>query len=436
MALRAEIISIGDELTSGQRLDTNSQWISEQLGNVGVKTAFHTTVGDSMSDNVDAFRTASRRADIVIATGGLGPTADDLTREAIAEAFNAPLEFRQSAFDHIVALFAVRKRPMPERNRVQAMFPTGSRIIDNPHGSAPGIDFTVSGSQPDSPSGVSPACRIFALPGVPAEMKQMFVGTVEPRLTQEMGVGKQRWYFHTLKVFGIGESDVEKRLPDLIHRDRNPIVGITVSHATITLRIAALCSSEEQFKSEIQATIDDIRRELGLLVYGEGELDLHQAVHELMASRQCKLGVIEVGAGTWIQQSLASLSTSNEYGMIAAQWFPTIEKSMQGIPAESKANLIDPDDANDTVRALAVRAEAYRDENNLDLVLAAGIYPTIEAVLSSIGLPSSDFNLVIARRGKPTKHTSLSLGAHPDVLYHRLAKTGMNFLRLELLQDA
>ena len=327
MSLRAEIISIGDELTSGQRLDTNSKWVSEQLGNLGIKTAFHTTVGDAMSDNVDAFRTAARRVDIVVTTGGLGPTADDLTREAMAEAFHSPLELRPEALEHIESLFARRKRPMPERNRIQAMFPVGARIIDNPHGTAPGIDLVVpkfnGGEGINAES--SPASRIFSLPGVPAEMMQMYATTVEPRLVQEMGVGATRWYFHSLKVFGIGESDVEKKLPDLIHRDRDPIVGITVSQATITLRIAALCSSVDEFQNKIQPTIDEIYAQLGLLVFGQGEMDIDEATHRLMIEKGVSLGVVEVGAGTWIQHCLAKLSQQETTGLQASHWFPTLE---------------------------------------------------------------------------------------------------------------
>ena len=278
MTHRAEIISIGDELTSGQRLDTNSKWISERLGELGVKTVFHTTVGDRMSDNVDAFRTAARRADIVIASGGLGPTADDLTREAMAIAFDAPLELRDEAIAHIESLFAMRKRPMPERNRSQAMFPKDSRIIDNPHGTAPGIDLIPASifCAPEKSS------RIFALPGVPAEMMQMFLSTVQVRLKQEQGVGQKRWFFYCIKVFGIGESDVEKMIPDLIARERDPVVGITVSKATITLRIAALCSTEEEFQTKIQPTVAEIHDKLGMLVFAEGEIDLDEATHLLL----------------------------------------------------------------------------------------------------------------------------------------------------------
>ena len=130
--LVAEVISIGDEMTSGARLDTNGQWLSRRLGEMGIHVAFHSTVGDTLSHNVDVFRIAANRADLVIATGGLGPTRDDLTREALAELAQQPLELRQDALDHILELFTKRNREMPERNQVQALFPVGSEQIFNP----------------------------------------------------------------------------------------------------------------------------------------------------------------------------------------------------------------------------------------------------------------------------------------------------------------
>ncbi len=428
--MRAEIISIGDELTSGQRLDTNSRWLSEQLGNLGVKTSFHTTVGDSMTDNIDAFRTASGRVEIVVTTGGLGPTADDLTREAISEAFHLPLELRPEALEHIESLFARRKRPMPEQNRIQAMFPFGARIIDNPHGTAPGIDLVVG-----TTAECSIASRIFSLPGVPAEMMQMYTTTVEPRLIQEMGLGAKRWYFHSLKVFGIGESDVEKLLPDLIRRDRDPIVGITVSQATITLRISALCSDENEFRHKIQPTIDEIHKQLGLLVFGSGEIDIDDATHSLMLDRGVSLGVVEIGSGAWIQHRLAKLSRQGSKGLQASQWFPSfeaLEKSWSACSAGDSRTYVGSVEDSRTYVGLA--AERFREEHDLDLCLAAGVYPTWGAVSTSKSLPSADFSFSLARRGKETKQTLVSLGAHPDVLYHRLAKAGLNYLRLELLQ--
>ena len=169
--MHAEIIAIGDEITSGQLLDTNTQWLSQRLEELGVRVLYHSTVGDELAPCVEVFRQAIDRADVVVATGGLGPTADDLTREALAEATGRPLQLDADALEHIRAMFARRKRPMPPQNELQAMFPAGSRVVRNPHGTAPGIDLEVPRA------GRSP-CRIICLPGVPAEMVEMWHDSV------------------------------------------------------------------------------------------------------------------------------------------------------------------------------------------------------------------------------------------------------------------
>ena len=234
----AEVISIGDELTSGQRLDTNSQWLSERLGELGVRVLYHTTVADDLAANVSVFRTAIQRADVIVASGGLGPTADDLTREVLAQVSRRELLLDEASLAHICGLFARYKRDMPERNRSQAFFPSGSRIIPNPNGTAPGIWMDVP-----RPGGGN--CHIFALPGVPAELFEMFHETVAPavtRLNPEARVIRHR----RVKCFGAGESHVEQMLPDLIRRGRQPSVGITVHAATITLRITAEGATAEE----------------------------------------------------------------------------------------------------------------------------------------------------------------------------------------------
>jgi nicotinamide-nucleotide amidase len=194
------------------------------------------------------------RAEIVVCTGGLGPTADDLTREALAA-----VRRRRSGtgpavvLEHIRSLFARRRREMPERNQVQAMFPRGSRVIPNPHGSAPGIDMQIP-RRDQSPS------RIFALPGVPAEMQEMWQQTVQPAILAMLGDQRCCIRNRCIKCFGVGESDLEAMLPDLIRRGREPRVGITVSRATITLRITAAGPTPDVCQQLIEPTEATIRR--------------------------------------------------------------------------------------------------------------------------------------------------------------------------------
>ena len=152
--MKAEIIAIGTELTSGQKLDTNSQWLSLELAELGIPVHWHTTVADDMDENVQALRIAADRADIVLITGGLGPTLDDLTRDALAQLAGVELVLHPPSLDFIEGFFQQRGRAMPERNRVQALFPSGSEPLVNPIGTAPGIWMEVPRS--------SGACRIAA----------------------------------------------------------------------------------------------------------------------------------------------------------------------------------------------------------------------------------------------------------------------------------
>src|SRR5579872_740756 len=172
----SEIISIGSELTSGQNLDTNSQWLSRRLAEIGIPVGWHTTIADHLEANVEAFRIAAGRAGLVLASGGLGPTQDDLTREVLARFTGAELVFDPNSFAQIQAMFAHRNRTMPERNRVQALFPAGAEPIPNHWGTAPGIWMRIG------------ACHVVAMPGVPSEMKAMFDTLVRPRLLA-LGLG-------------------------------------------------------------------------------------------------------------------------------------------------------------------------------------------------------------------------------------------------------
>jgi nicotinamide-nucleotide amidase len=295
--MRAEVISIGDEITTGQRLDTNSQWLSQRLTELGIEVAFHTTVGDELADNIAVFQAAIQRADIVVSTGGLGPTADDLTRDALAGAVGVKLWRDPVSLMHIEGLFKSRGREMPERNTVQADFPEGAKPIPNRHGTAPGIEMIVERLD-------RTPCEVFALPGVPVEMHEMWEATVAPRI-DELRTERTVIRHCRIKCFGVGESNLEAMLPDLICRGREPKVGITVSDATITLRITATARDEQACLCSIEPVAALIRESLGDLVFGEEDDELEHVVMRLLAARQQTLAIAEWATagklGTWLR---------------------------------------------------------------------------------------------------------------------------------------
>ena len=294
--MRAEVIAIGDELTSGQRLDTNSQWLSAELGLLGVPVVFHTTAADTHEAGVEAFRIAAGRADVVVATGGLGPTADDLTRDVLADLAGRPLEESAEALAAVEARFARRGAPMPETNRRQALFPRGSRIIPNPEGTAPGVDIDVAGP--------SRRCRIFALPGVPAEMRRMWRETVAAAI---LGMLPERATIvqRRIKCFGAGESAIEAMLPDIIRRGRDPLVGITAHEGTITLRIAARGRDEAECLAKIAPTAATIRTCLGTLAYGVEDDEVEDAALAALVAAGATLATAEIGTEGRVNALLA-----------------------------------------------------------------------------------------------------------------------------------
>ena len=299
MELRAEVVAIGDEITSGVRLDTNTQWISQELGKIGIQVAFHSTVGDDLGDNVSVFEVAANRADIIVCTGGLGPTADDLTRHAIAKMADVELVLDQPVLNHIESMYSRRGREMPKNNEIQAWFPQGTTVVNNPEGTAPGIDFSGQSSSGSN-------YRIFALPGVPVEMKQMWHETVEPALKSLVGE-EFVIHHHTVHCFGSGESHIETLLPDLVKRGRDPSVGITASSATISLRVSTRGKSVDQCREKMQSTIDTIYECLGDLVYGENGQRLEEVCTALLLEQGLKVSILDFGMGGEVEKTFSAL---------------------------------------------------------------------------------------------------------------------------------
>lgn len=396
----AEVLSIGDELTSGQRLDTNSQWLSQQLADLGIRTLYHTTVADDLAANVRVFRTAADRADVIVATGGLGPTADDLTRYALADVLGVELALDSGALSHIESLFAHRRRPMSPNNRVQAMFPVGSRILPNPFGSAPGIDV-------DIPRAGGAAARFFALPGVPAEMKEMWQASVRPALVQQLGSSARTIVHRVIRCFGVGESDLEMMLPDLIARGRTPTVGITASQATLSLRITAEGATRDEALATMEPTVRTIYECLGNIAFGEGEDELQHAVVRILSERGLTLATVEHGTGGLVADWLSEASG--------------VAGPYRG--GEVVRGLVD--NTPDTVKQLAADCRARW---KTDLALAIGPFPPIPETGQTFG----EVHYALANDGGVLARSAVFAG-HPDLLKARSGKQALNHLRLSLL---
>ncbi|TWT80065.1 putative competence-damage inducible protein [Planctomycetes bacterium CA13] len=415
----AEVISIGDEMTSGARLDTNSQWLSQRLGELGIEVAFHTTVADTLANNIDVFRTAARRVDLVVCTGGLGPTRDDLTREALAEAAGEPLEFRQQAMDHIESIFQNRKRPMSERNRLQAMFPRSSQMIPNPDGTAPGIDITIHpsvASEGDNLGDLSRhPCRVFSLPGVPAEMKPMFDASVAPAIMDMVG-GGQVIRSLVMKFFGTGESDMESRLGEMISRDRMPRVGITVSAATISLRITAAGQSVDQCDSMLVDTKAEILTRVSDLYYGDGEqFEQYHAIDSMLQARKESLMVVELGYAAPLGDWFASLGETPAY--------------RGGLSLATKTDLQEIAGADSFDEAIL----DFKSRFGADWLLLVSEYPQIRddqiVGQKGCGLPMADVTLLVVSPDGRSQISATGVGGHPKILQSRIGKYAMQFLR-------
>ena len=276
--MRAEILSVGTELLLGQIADTNARWMSERLAGIGVDVLHRQTVGDNVERIVGALELGASRADVVLVTGGLGPTQDDLTRDAIAAFAGLPLVRHPELEDMLRAKFrGFSARPMPANNLRQADVPEGARTIAPDRGTAPGLIVGL-------PSGVT----IYAVPGVPDEMAEMMTGTILPELAARTrgGVIASR----ILRITGMGESAVGETLTDLFEGSANPTVAYLASMGEVKVRLTAKATSVATADELLEPLVREVLERLGDVVFSVDDESLEEAVLRLLRRHGLTLG--------------------------------------------------------------------------------------------------------------------------------------------------
>ena len=416
--MKAEIIAIGTELVSGQSLDTNSQWLSRALGDLGVPVHFHSAVGDDMTENIAALRIAIDRAGLVITSGGLGPTQDDLTREVLAAVAGVGLEEDAESLRAIEALFARRNRTMTDRNRVQALLPVDCAALANSIGTAPGMAMRVG------------SAFVVCLPGVPSELKRMFAEQVVPLLRTER-IATEIIAHRKINLFGKGESDVEADALDLTARGRVPEVGITASQATIAFRIAARGATEAEAQALIEPTAALIYDRFADLIVGEGTDDVAEATARELARTGLTIATAESCTGGLLAHQITSVPGASQY----------LVGGLVTYTVASKTDLLSI--APDRIAAAGVVSSAIAGEmaarvrerfgTGLGLSVTGHAGPDLDPAAH----PGQPIGLVYVGLALPdgtvtTKKLELGPEQPRNVIQQRAAKMALNFARLAL----
>jgi len=414
MSVQAELVAIGSELLLGQIIDTNTAFIAKRLAEIGVEVVRTATVGDSLERMEGVLRDATRRSQIVITTGGIGPTEDDLTREAIANVTGRPLTFQPHLMEQIRALIERRGFKMAENNRVQAFIPEGSIAIENPKGTAPG--FIVEGDE---------YCTA-TLPGVPSEMQYLLDATVVPYLRTRFGLTREVLRYKVLRVCGLGESAIGLQIKDLMKESKNPIVGTLAAIGDVRIRIAARADSPEDADTVLGAMENEIRRRLGILIYGVDDETLQGNTAALLARKANRLAVVETFTGGAIAHRFAGTgSAAFSEGIV----LPGVDaqRGFLGCSPDGYETLV-----KEPARLAAALADTARSRFGVDVALAnVGVFRPEEGRPEHKG--ESHTALATARGSVPNTQV---LGGELPMVRERAAILAIDLLRKTLLAES
>ncbi len=289
--MNAEILSVGTEILLGNIVNTNAQFLSNELSKLGIFVFFQTSVGDNKQRLLEAYKIAFSRSDIVITTGGLGPTEDDITKEIGSQYFNKELILHEESLNNIKNLFSNQNLKFTENNIKQAYVPKNSIVLKNNNGTAPGIIINENNK------------TLIMLPGPPNEMQLMYKESVEPYLAKLSNV---TLFSKTLRICGVGESLVETNIKDLIDNQTNPTIAPYAKTSEVHLRITAKAKNNSEAKEIIKPTIDELYSRLGDNIYGEDETSLEQTIVNILKEKNLTISCAESCTGGMISSTLVN----------------------------------------------------------------------------------------------------------------------------------
>ncbi len=321
--VQAEIISVGTELLLGQIVNSNAQFLAEEFAALGINLYFQTTVGDNKERIQQALRIAATRADLIVLTGGLGPTEDDLTKEALADFLQLPLEIHPEELQKLQCLFQQKNLPWTPNNAKQAAFLPGAAILKNHHGTAPGMALR-HGKK-----------GYLVLPGPPSELKEMYVHYALPWIKAEFPEEvKARLYSKVLKFTGITESALEEVLADFFREQKAITLGLYAKPGEIQLRISAKAESNAAFQTKIAGLLDRIKERTVGFLFGEDRQDMKEVVAGLLLQRKLTVGSAESCTGGMLAAQFTDIPGSSAYflGSVVA-YDNRVKADLLGVPS-------------------------------------------------------------------------------------------------------
>ena len=410
--MKAEILTIGDEVLRGEIVDSNKSLLSDRLLSLDIETHFHVSVRDDPADMTDAFLRAAERSDVVLVSGGLGPTRDDITSEVLAQAFGRELVLDDEALETIRAFFRGIGREMTENNAKQAWFPESAGVLPNPIGTAPGFVIEERGA------------LFFCLPGVPRELSRMMEEQVLPRLARRTGA-EQVVRARLLRTFGMGESTLDAELED-IAAEGDVTLGFRTAFPENFLRPVARAATVEEAEAKLDRVCQAIRERLGPLVYAEGDQTLPTVVGHLLRGTGQTLAVAESCTGGLIAEQITDVAGASDYflgGVVA--YANEAKQALLGVPAallEEHGAVSEP-----VVRAMA---EGVRERFDADFGLA-----TTGISGPGGGSPGKPVGLVHVALARADETSAAHFAFPLDRQRHRLltAQVALDWVRRALL---